>query len=143
MCWFKRNTIRKYPLDIERRDTDPFNRKIVEEINELREHKLLLVHNKLISFLAESHCRYLLNHPNHDNDGIRRQLIKDNTKYNRIGENVGYGYTHPSSLVHAWYMSKLGHKEVMLGDYTHLVIGKYGNFVTGLFLKTKKIGDET
>ena len=41
-----------------------------------------------------------------------------------IGENVAYGQTTPERVVKAWMDSK-GHKENILGSYTHMGVGVY------------------
>ena len=127
MCWFKRKKI--HALDIDSIDTDAFNKILISEINKLRETPLKLIKNKLITFLANAHDT-----KQHDNYSIRVQLIKDNTRFKGVGENVAYGYEDAVKLVNAWKNSH-AHKEIMTGNYTHLVIGKNNRVLTGLFLR--------
>lgn len=121
---------RIYHLDIDGVDDNPFNINVVNRINILRKGTpLKLISHKLITFLANEHSTF-----DHNNDDIRRQLIIDNTRFNYVAENVGHGYEVPGNIVNAWYNSP-GHREKMLGNYTHIVIGESERIITAIFLR--------
>lgn len=62
----------------------------------------------------------------------------------RLGENVGSGF-EPDSL-HRAFMNSTGHRDNILGDYTHLGVGVYDVegtlWVTVVFMKTRVAGLE-
>ena len=51
----------------------------------------------------------------------------------RLGENIAYGYQTPADVMNGW-MNSSGHRENILGNYTGIVVGVYGNYWVQLFV---------
>ena len=93
---------------------------------------------KSATVLAIDHCRYMIenNHISHANFP-KRNLALIEIGAVRVGENIAFGYTLSSSIIHAWIDSP-PHKKVLEGDYNHIGIGVVTSsenriYVTALF----------
>ena len=83
--------------------------------------------------LALSHSVYMdsVNKLSHENYNIRSsELISRGA--NNTAEVGGRGFEFPINLVYAFTQSER-HNRVLMGDYTHIGIGKYNEFITILF----------
>lgn len=63
-----------------------------------------------------------------------RDIYGENT---RVGEVYCYNMSTPKAEVYAWSVSKKGHKEILEGDFTHVVTVSEGKHRTAIFYKLK------
>jgi uncharacterized protein YkwD len=85
-----------------------------------------------ISAKSEVHDNYMItnNVVNHDGFVERSDKIIKNLGAKTVGENIAYNYNTPEAAVAAWLKSP-GHKENIVGNYTHFGISIRENSVTG------------
>lgn len=76
-----------------------------------------------ISFKSEEHDEYMIakNVVNHDDFVARSENIIKVLGAQKVGENVAYNYNTPQAVLKAWLESE-GHKQNIVGDYTHFGI---------------------
>jgi uncharacterized protein YkwD len=85
-----------------------------------------------ISVQSEQHDNYMIanNVVNHDGFVDRSDNIIKTQGAKTVGENIAYNYNTPEAAVNAWLNSP-GHKENIVGNYTHFGISIRENAVTG------------
>ncbi|PKH68385.1 CAP domain-containing protein [Flavobacterium sp. ALD4] len=85
-----------------------------------------------ISGESEGHNNYMItnNVVNHDGFVNRSENIIKTLGAKTVGENIAYNYSSPQAAVNAWLNSP-GHKENMVGNFTHFGISIRENAVTG------------
>ncbi|AWG22024.1 hypothetical protein FFWV33_11105 [Flavobacterium faecale] len=85
-----------------------------------------------ISVKSEEHDDYMIenNVVNHNNFVARSEDIVKVLSAKRVGENVAYNFNTPEAVVKAWINSP-GHKENIVGDFTHFGIAIKADPVTG------------
>ena len=85
-----------------------------------------------ISFKSEEHDNYMItnNVVNHDDFVARSENIIKVLGAKTVGENIAYNYNTPQAAVTAWLNSP-GHKENIVGNYTHFGIAIRENPTTG------------
>lgn len=85
-----------------------------------------------ISFKSEEHNEYMIekNVVNHDYFEARSNNIIQVLGAVKVGENIAYNFSTPSSVLNAWLNSP-GHKANLDGDYTHFGIAISVNPTTG------------
>jgi uncharacterized protein YkwD len=54
---------------------------------------------------------------------LRDYGLAPGVNYFKAGENIAYGYASPADVVAGWMSSTEGHRENILGNYTHLGVG--------------------
>lgn len=120
-----------------------FELEILDLINLYRTSSNLesLAKLNIIKKPALDHTNYMIrnNQMSHDNFNTRATFLIENSNAISVAENVAYGYTNAEDLVQAWINSN-GHKENIVGDYTHFDIiarqcddGKW--YFTNIFIK--------
>jgi uncharacterized protein YkwD len=67
---------------------------------------------------------------NHDGFVGRSENIIKTQGAKTVGENIAYNYSTPEAAVNAWLNSP-GHKENIVGNYTHFGISIRENAITG------------
>ena len=85
-----------------------------------------------ISYKSEEHDNYMIanNVVNHDDFVSRSENIMNVLGATRVGENVAYNYNTPQAVFDAWLQSP-GHKQNIVGDYTHFGIAIKEDPATG------------
>jgi uncharacterized protein YkwD len=85
-----------------------------------------------ISGESEGHNNYMItnNVVNHDGFVNRSENIIKTLGAKTVGENIAYNYSSPQAAVNAWLNSP-GHKENIVGNFTHFGISIRENAVTG------------
>lgn len=85
-----------------------------------------------ISYKSQEHNSYMIqnNVVNHDYFDSRANNIMQVLGAVRVGENIAYNFSSPSSALNAWKNSP-GHKANLDGDYTHFGISISVNPATG------------
>jgi uncharacterized protein YkwD len=85
-----------------------------------------------ISGESEVHNNYMIanNVVNHDGFVNRSENIIKTLGAKTVGENIAYNYSSPQAAVNAWLNSP-GHKENIVGNFTHFGISIRENAVTG------------
>jgi uncharacterized protein YkwD len=85
-----------------------------------------------ISGESEGHNNYMIanNVVNHDGFVNRSENIIKTVGAKTVGENIAYNYSSPQAAVNAWLNSP-GHKENIVGNFTHFGISIRENAVTG------------
>ncbi len=85
-----------------------------------------------ISGESEGHNNYMItnNVVNHDGFVNRSENIIKNLGAKTVGENIAYNYSSPEAAVKAWLNSP-GHKENIVGNYTHFGISIRESTTTG------------
>lgn len=107
---------------------------LIQRINDYRESigksRLQIVNH--ISYKSYEHNEYMIdnNVVNHDNFDDRVNNIKHVLGAVRVGENVAYNFSSPTSVLNAWLNSP-GHKANIEGDYTHFGVSISVNPTTG------------
>ncbi|RXR21426.1 MULTISPECIES: CAP domain-containing protein [Flavobacterium] len=107
---------------------------LIQRINDYRESigksRLQIVNH--ISYKSYEHNEYMIdnNVVNHDYFDDRVNNIKHVLGAVRVGENVAYNFSSPTSVLNAWLNSP-GHKANIEGDYTHFGVSISVNPTTG------------
>ena len=85
-----------------------------------------------ISVKSEGHDNYMIsnNVVNHDGFVDRSENIIKALGAKTVGENIAYNYNTPQAAINAWLNSP-GHKENIVGNFTHFGISIRENPVTG------------
>ncbi|SER20974.1 CAP domain-containing protein [Flavobacterium frigoris] len=85
-----------------------------------------------ISVKSEDHDNYMIsnNVVNHDGFVDRSENIIKTLGAKTVGENIAYNYNTPQAALNAWLNSP-GHKENIVGNFTHFGISIRENPVTG------------
>jgi uncharacterized protein YkwD len=85
-----------------------------------------------ISGQSEGHNNYMIinNVVNHNGFVDRSENIIKTQGAKTVGENIAYNYNTPAAAVNAWLNSP-GHKENIVGNYTHFGISIRENVGTG------------
>lgn len=85
-----------------------------------------------MSVKSEEHDNYMIstNTVNHDGAVDRSQEIMKVLGAKTVGENVAFNYNTPKAVLDAWLASP-GHKENIVGNYTHFGISVRENPTTG------------
>ena len=85
-----------------------------------------------ISAKSEGHDNYMIsnNVVNHDGFVDRSENIIKTLGAKTVGENIAYNYSTPQAAVNAWLNSP-GHKENIVGNFTHFGISIRENPETG------------
>lgn len=85
-----------------------------------------------ISSESEGHNTYMItnNVVNHDGFVNRSDNIIKNLGAKTVGENIAFNYSSPQGALNAWLNSP-GHKENIVGNYTHFGISIRENPATG------------
>jgi uncharacterized protein YkwD len=93
---------------------------------------LALEKSDYISTKSEEHNTYMIanNVVNHDGFVERSASIIKMLGAKTVGENVAYNYSTPQAALNAWLNSP-GHKENIVGNYTHFGISIRESAVTG------------
>lgn len=76
-----------------------------------------------ISFKSQEHDEYMISKDvvNHDDFVARSENIIKALGAKKVAENVAYNYNTPQAVLKAWLESE-GHKQNIVGDYTHFGI---------------------
>lgn len=122
--------------------TSGYDMQVFMEINKYRLTKNLNVlsgYSTIMDGITASYPTYLIeNNVKNDNHSFFDQRVEQimfRYKYiTRIGENIGYGYTNPKSLVAAWIKSD-GHRKTMEGNYIYLSVASVGNYTNTIYMK--------
>jgi len=114
-----------------------YNDTEIETMRLLNEYRLSIGLNSLerinhISYKCEEHNKYMIqNNVVDHNDFVARSTNMTNVLgAKRVGENVAYNYKTPEAAVRAWLDSP-GHKENIVGDYTHFGLSVTTDPATG------------
>jgi uncharacterized protein YkwD len=114
-----------------------YNDTEIETMRLLNEYRLSIGLNSLerinhISYKCEEHNKYMIqNNVVDHNDFVARSTNMTNVLgAKRVGENVAYNYKTPEAAVRAWIDSP-GHKENIVGDYTHFGLSVTTDPATG------------
>ena len=85
-----------------------------------------------ISGESEGHNNYMIanNVVNHNGFVNRSENIIKTLGAKTVGENIAYNYSSPQSAINAWLKSP-GHKENIVGNFTHFGISIRENTETG------------
>ena len=85
-----------------------------------------------ISGESEGHNNYMIanNVVNHNGFVNRSENIIKTLGAKTVGENIAYNYSNPQSAINAWLNSP-GHKENIVGNFTHFGISIRENTETG------------
>jgi uncharacterized protein YkwD len=85
-----------------------------------------------ISGESEGHNNYMIsnNVVNHNGFVNRSENIIKTLGAKTVGENIAYNYSSPQSAINAWLNSP-GHKENIVGNFTHFGISIRENTETG------------
>ena len=95
----------------------------------------------LISSVAEDHTKYMVENGqiSHDNFSERAQLLMENANAKSVSENVAFGYTNASDVMHEWLNSDSHRAAIEKTSLTHFGIssesstsGKY--YFTNIFI---------
>ena len=91
-----------------------------------------LVKINYISVKSEDHDNYMIsnNVVNHDGFVDRSENIIKTLGAKTVSENIAYNYNTPQAAMTAWLNSP-GHKENIVGNFTHIGISIRENAVTG------------
>lgn len=105
-----------------------YNDSELEVMQLINNYRLSIGLNKLeivnhISFKSEEHDLYMIANNVVDHSGFvgRSENIVSVLGAKRVGENIAYNYKTSAAVVQAWLDSP-GHKENIVGDYTHFGI---------------------
>jgi uncharacterized protein YkwD len=121
----------------------PYELETVELINAIRLDNSLkeLTLIDTTSHLAEAHNKNMIKAISVSHNGVVERLANLIFQEGGVsaGENIAWNFKTPEGLVAAW-MRSAGHKENILGDFTHFGISATRNsagtyYVTNLFLK--------
>ncbi|MDY0985865.1 CAP domain-containing protein [Flavobacterium sp. CFBP9031] len=114
-----------------------YNDTEIETMRLINEYRLSIGLNSLerinhISYKCEEHNKYMIqNNVVDHNDFVARSTNMTNVLgAKRVGENVAYNYKTPEAAVRAWLDSP-GHKENIVGDYTHFGLSVTTDPATG------------
>ncbi|MCM0667810.1 CAP domain-containing protein [Flavobacterium tyrosinilyticum] len=114
-----------------------YNDTEIETMSLINEYRLSIGLNSLerinhISYKCEEHNKYMIqNNVVDHNDFVARSTNMTNVLgAKRVGENVAYNYKTPEAAVRAWLDSP-GHKENIVGDYTHFGLSVTTDPATG------------
>lgn len=114
-----------------------YNDTEIETMRLLNEYRLSIGLNSLerinhISYKCEEHNKYMIqnNVVDHNDFVARSTNITNVLGAKRVGENVAYNYKTPEAAVRAWIDSP-GHKENIVGDYTHFGLSVTTDPATG------------
>jgi uncharacterized protein YkwD len=106
----------------------------IKLINDYRVSLGLNVLEKInyISVKSEDHDNYMIsnNVVNHDGFVDRSENIIKTLGAKTVSENIAYNYNTPQAAMTAWLNSP-GHKENIVGNFTHIGISIRENAVTG------------
>lgn len=85
-----------------------------------------------LSFKSEEHDNYMIanNVVNHNDFVARSENIMSVLGAKTVSENIAYNYATPQAALNAWLASP-GHKENIIGNFTHFGISIRENPVTG------------
>jgi uncharacterized protein YkwD len=85
-----------------------------------------------VSFKSEEHDDYMIanNVVNHDDFVARSENIIKTLGASRVSENIAYNYNSAQGVFDAW-MNSPGHKENIVGNFTHFGIAIRENPVNG------------
>jgi len=121
----------------------PMESDILDAVNKYRQSIGLNTLAKVdeVTFQADDHTVYMTSNEivNHDNFNVRYSNLVAEAGAKAVAENVAYGYNSADAVVKAWIASE-GHRENMVGDYTHFGISvdkdKNGrNYFTNIFMR--------
>ena len=114
-----------------------YNDTEIETMRLINEYRLSIGLNSLerinhISYKCEEHNKYMIqNNVVDHNDFVARSTNMTNVLgAKRVGENVAYNYKTPEAAVRAWLDSP-GHKENIVGDYSHFGLSVTTDPATG------------
>lgn len=114
-----------------------YNDTEIETMRLINEYRLSIGLNSLerinhISYKCEEHNKYMIqNNVVDHNDFVARSANMTNLLgAKKVGENVAYNYKTPEAAVRAWLDSP-GHKENIVGDYTHFGLSVTTDPATG------------
>ena len=142
---FKKQTVKieypYYPLK-------DFDLSVFDEINEYRNSKGL----PKLEFLRGPFLNITASYPNwlteNDIDFSDKERPENHSYFQeradqiklryvgitRIGENLGFNYPDPKSLVKAWSQSE-GHRKTMEGDFKYIAVASCGKFTNSIYIK--------
>jgi uncharacterized protein YkwD len=85
-----------------------------------------------ISYKSEEHDNYMITNKKVSHDGFveRSENIMNVLGAKKVGENIAYNFKTPQGAVDAWLNSP-GHKENIVGDFTHVGISIREDAATG------------
>lgn len=114
-----------------------YNDTEIETMRLINEYRVSIGLNALervnhISYKCEEHNKYMIqNNVVDHNDFVARSTNMTNVLgAKKVGENVAYNYKTPEAAVRAWLDSP-GHKENIVGDYTHFGLSVTTDAATG------------
>lgn len=114
-----------------------YNDTETETMRLINEYRLSIGLNSLerinhISYKCEEHNKYMIqnNVVDHNNFVARSTNMTNVLGAKKVGENVAYNYKTAEAAVRAWLDSP-GHKENIVGDYTHFGLSVTTDHATG------------
>ena len=109
----------------------------IEAMNLINDYRASVGLNRLekinhISYKSEEHDNYMIvnNVVNHYDFVTRSENIMNVLGAKTVAENIAYNYNTPQAALNAWLASP-GHKENIVGNFTHFGIAIKENPVTG------------
>ena len=114
-----------------------YNDTEIETMRLINEYRVSVGLNALerinhISYKCEEHNKYMIanNVVDHNDFVARSSNMTSVLGAKKVGENVAYNYKTPEAALRAWLDSP-GHKENIVGDYTHFGLSVTTDSATG------------